>query len=1148
MSNQSFKVKSGLTLTPVDVTTLVNPQAGDIACDSSDNNKIKRWDGASWVQVGSGGVGGLDFLFTQDFEEATLLDFTQVGLSLDTVDNLHGKVSAKLTHDASVNQYVKQAVDVDPKFRGKNATVQLTVKSAASAGNVVLKITDETGSTDLVVSEQLQLSNNAGGASSSVSFDIPETCLSLSYTITALPEAGSPVTIIDDVYCALTASNMFQSGVVQEADSSIRVDTINGFGSSSTAIRRFLNQIESTGSDIVYVDSPTKGASFTVQSDGVYSISYTDATNNVGGIIILKNPTYPVTGTYTATLASFKNNVLANSFNSYTNNSDTNISWTGELSAGDVIVPFSDGANPGVANRSRFTISKQGSLKQVTVNSDQKITIPTSELMLDTSTSRGTGSESFIVQFENISKLRGDAFEVSNANGTSITVKKNGILNITASVYRVASSELYLTKNQATRTTFPLVSEILANISKSVNEGGADSISWSGSVVSGDVIRLAADSAPSASGANITSFFNLYFQEQDISVSVTNTLPQFSESDSSIRMDTANGYGSTATKVRRLSNTRDNLGTDIQYNPNNDEGVNGASFKILTSGIYHISYSESLPAAAATNPFGISKNASSLITNITSLSSPEVLIISNPQSSGIANGTAVSWSGYLMADDIIRPHTNGGVASINSNVTFTISKVGKPNVTGVDVTPFVNIPQPDTQSSYLYTNTSFSSSNPVTGSLTRSVSSGIFSYNSSTGTYTVLKKGLFNLAYSNSAVGANITATVIILDGNAVAYNNTQSTATASNSCSYTEILLPGQQFYFRPSTNAANNHSISVTAEATSDQVLTQTETFSTDTATLAYSSSYTLSTLQNAPVGTYITFTYAGGSNTRTQTTLNNRPTQTDAEMNANGILLYTRGYTSPSTAAQPVAIAIQIGKGMKGKSLDLYKSAGKTTTGSLDFMNNTASSRIGIQHKEYNESTGIIIIDAGDTYSSSFTSSTFVFSDLTTQSSGYLVINASKNPALTGVNSNIVAARALSTTGVAVSGGTDALVTIGSSDTTILSNMSINSGNSSFIIPETGIYSAKAAIQFISASSAAAAIFSIKVYKNGAYHSTIASKTIDATVTAKQGLQGCDEIRCQKGDYLQFYVNKSAGTGSTSTTSGECFLSVLKLGGVN
>lgn len=52
MSNNSFKAKKGLTLSPVDPSTLINPEAGDIISDSTDSNKIKRWDGSAWVEMG----------------------------------------------------------------------------------------------------------------------------------------------------------------------------------------------------------------------------------------------------------------------------------------------------------------------------------------------------------------------------------------------------------------------------------------------------------------------------------------------------------------------------------------------------------------------------------------------------------------------------------------------------------------------------------------------------------------------------------------------------------------------------------------------------------------------------------------------------------------------------------------------------------------------------------------------------------------------------------------------------------------------------------------------------------------------------------------------------------------------------------------
>lgn len=181
---------------------------------------------------------------------------------------------------------------------------------------------------------------------------------------------------------------------------------------------------------------------------------------------------------------------------------------------------------------------------------------------------------------------------------------------------------------------------------------------------------------------------------------------------------------------------------------------------------------------------------------------------------------------------------------------------------------------------------------------------------------------------------------------------------------------------------------------------ILSKTEEFSTDTASLTYASSsqYTLATLNTAPVGTFITFTYAASTNTRTQTTT--APTQTTADMNVNGIQIYTRAYNAASTAGNPAAVAIQIGKGLKGVSLNLYKSTAKATAGTLDAWQNDSASRYGAGIKDYNELTGILVIDAGFNYATTTTAANFSFSDITQQTSGYVTINASKSPALVGV----------------------------------------------------------------------------------------------------------------------------------------------------
>lgn len=186
----------------------------------------------------------------------------------------------------------------------------------------------------------------------------------------------------------------------------------------------------------------------------------------------------------------------------------------------------------------------------------------------------------------------------------------------------------------------------------------------------------------------------------------------------------------------------------------------------------------------------------------------------------------------------------------------------------------------------------------------------------------------------------------------------------------------------------------------SSNSNIITTNQLFSSDTALLTYasSSSYTLATLPNAPVGTFITFTYAANGNVRTQTTT--APTQTTADMNLNGIQLYTRAYNASSTAAQPAVVAIQIGKGLKGLNLNLYKSSGKVTAGTLDWIAISSTELSGFSYKDYNENTGILILDSGRSPGTTDTTRNFQFSDVSSQNSGYVTINAGKAPTLVGI----------------------------------------------------------------------------------------------------------------------------------------------------
>jgi hypothetical protein len=59
-----------------------------------------------------------------------------------------------------------------------------------------------------------------------------------------------------------------------------------GFGSTNTCVRRWSTLDYWEGTDISQTDSASLGASFTINTDGIYAISYSDNFNAVGTLVI----------------------------------------------------------------------------------------------------------------------------------------------------------------------------------------------------------------------------------------------------------------------------------------------------------------------------------------------------------------------------------------------------------------------------------------------------------------------------------------------------------------------------------------------------------------------------------------------------------------------------------------------------------------------------------------------------------------------------------------------------------------------------------------------------------------------------------------------------------------------------------------------
>ena len=126
--------------------------------------------------------------------------------------------------------------------------------------------------------------------------------------------------------------------------SEVRLHTGNGWGSTGTAIRRFTTTVRNVGSDITYTDSATSGASFTINNDGNYFISFHEHRSNLTPSGISINSSDLTAGIETLATAE----VLALSRVVATGQAVIK-SWAGFLQAGDVIRAQSTGASEGTS-------------------------------------------------------------------------------------------------------------------------------------------------------------------------------------------------------------------------------------------------------------------------------------------------------------------------------------------------------------------------------------------------------------------------------------------------------------------------------------------------------------------------------------------------------------------------------------------------------------------------------------------------------------------------------------------------------------------------------------------------------------------------------------------------------------------------------
>jgi len=135
---------------------------------------------------------------------------------------------------------------------------------------------------------------------------------------------------------------------------------------------------------------------------------------------------------------------------------------------------------------------------------------------------------------------------------------------------------------------------------------------------------------------------------------------------SMVWVHTANGFGSTNTRIRRFTTTQFTQGTDITYA---DSATLGSTFTINVTGVYAISYSD---AAASAFTLGIFLNSAQLTTSVDTISMANKLITT---STNTTDEKSTAWTGFLSVTDVIRPHTSGVAGGSTTRAIFTIVRV-----------------------------------------------------------------------------------------------------------------------------------------------------------------------------------------------------------------------------------------------------------------------------------------------------------------------------------------------------------------------------------------------------------------------------------------------------------------------------------------
>lgn len=155
--------------------------------------------------------------------------------------------------------------------------------------------------------------------------------------LSSTADANGPVAV-DNCYFDVIVSDTALPVQIEAPNSEVHVYEANGHGSTNTKVRRFSSIGKNVGTDVTYTDSATDGASFTINSDGIYAINYSDRASGSNFTIGISKNSSQLTTNINAINDADKMDITFGASGYH-----FRCATTLRLEAGDVIRPHTDG-------------------------------------------------------------------------------------------------------------------------------------------------------------------------------------------------------------------------------------------------------------------------------------------------------------------------------------------------------------------------------------------------------------------------------------------------------------------------------------------------------------------------------------------------------------------------------------------------------------------------------------------------------------------------------------------------------------------------------------------------------------------------------------------------------------------------------------